>query len=329
MPVWMLAGMCALGMLQGQTATPPAPPAPPAPPSGPPAVPAPPRRYVLPRIPNPPPQSAGITSPVAPAQPLSNRSGVVVRPVPHRPAGAGALIQPIPLVFEADVLEATVQAGQTNLVFVFRFTNTAPDRVTIERVHASCGCTTPKLPAMPWVVEPGTNGVLEVAFDARGKRGQISKMLYLYTSAGFKALTVRATLPETSLAMSAQRNRNLQLAAADRQAVFKGDCARCHATPGEGRAGRELFQAVCGICHEAEHRAEMVPDLRALRGSPGAEHWRQWITHGKVGTLMPAFSRDEGGPLSQEQIDSLVEYLTSRFPPAPPQYLVRPQPTVQ
>ena len=301
----------------GQVPPPPLPPLPPAPPTSPVSQTVP-RRYTLPKLPAAPLPPAGITSPAAVSRPATTL------PVVQRPGSPGALVQPMPLVFDADVQEATSEPGDTNLVFHFQFTNTVPMQVTVERVHTSCGCTTPRLPPMPWVLEPGTNAAFEVALDLRGKRGQVNKMIYLYTSAGFKALTIRATIPDPSATLSVERTRNLQMAAADRQAVFKGDCARCHATPGQGRAGRELFQAVCGVCHEAEHRAEMVPDLRALRNTPGPDHWRQWITHGKAGTLMPAFAQSDGGPLTREQIDSLVDYLVRRFPPEPPPYLARP-----
>jgi mono/diheme cytochrome c family protein len=109
----------------------------------------------------------------------------------------------------------------------------------------------------------------------------------------------------------------MQIAVADRQAVFKGDCARCHADPGSGKQGRGLYLSVCGVCHEAEHRASMVPNLRALPHPTDADHWSNWIRHGKAGTLMPAFSPTEGGPLSEEQITSLVKYLTENIPSRP------------
>jgi hypothetical protein len=35
------------------------------------------------------------------------------------------------------------------------------------------------------------------------------------------------------------------------------------------------------------------------------------VKHGKVGTLMPAFSQPDGGPLTELQITTLVEYLNS------------------
>ena len=60
----------------------------------------------------------------------------------------------------------------------------------------------------------------------------------------------------------------------------------------------------------------MVPDLHALPHATDAAFWRGMITHGRDGTLMPAFSNQEGGPLTDAQIESLVTYLSTHFHPA-------------
>ena len=106
----------------------------------------------------------------------------------------------------------------------------------------------------------------------------------------------------------------MQLAMADRQAVFKNDCASCHVAPAVGKKGEQLFAAACSICHEAPHRATMVPDLHALKFTPTKDYWHNWISNGKPGSLMPAFAQAQGGPLTDEQIESLAEYLTHYFP---------------
>jgi mono/diheme cytochrome c family protein len=96
---------------------------------------------------------------------------------------------------------------------------------------------------------------------------------------------------------------------ADRQAIFKGDCVKCHVDKGVGKMGAELYAADCGICHDAEHRAAMVPDLKVPRSPRDLAFWQKWIMEGKPGTMMPAFAQAHGGPLTQEQIDSLTLYL--------------------
>jgi mono/diheme cytochrome c family protein len=99
--------------------------------------------------------------------------------------------------------------------------------------------------------------------------------------------------------------------------VFKGDCASCHAKNLQGRYGQQLFAAACAICHEGTPRASMVPDLHNLKDPTSEDFWRTWITSGKAGTLMPAFGKSQGGPLTDFQISSLATYLNQAIPPHP------------
>ena len=115
----------------------------------------------------------------------------------------------------------------------------------------------------------------------------------------------------------AVRQRNQELALADRQAVFRNDCASCHAAPLGGKTGAELFQLACLICHAPAHRATMVPDLMIAREPRNAGFWRQWIAEGKEKTLMPAFAQRLGGPMTDAQIESLVEFALAQLPTAP------------
>jgi mono/diheme cytochrome c family protein len=247
-----------------------------------------------------------------------------VRPTPPvrrspTPTASTNPTKPFPLVFNSELLETQPEPGATNALFTFSFTNTSPQSVTLTKVQTSCGCTAAQLPQLPWTIAANEANSFTVSMNISGKRQAVTKKLFLYSDQGYKSLAVRAKIV-VSQDPSPDRQRNMQIAATDRQAVFRGDCARCHATPAQGKMGRELFQAVCAVCHLAEHRAEMVPDLRLLRPLPDAEGWRNWITHGKAGTLMPAFAKEEGGPLTKEQIDSIVDWLApaKRLTPTPP-----------
>jgi mono/diheme cytochrome c family protein len=117
---------------------------------------------------------------------------------------------------------------------------------------------------------------------------------------------------------AAERARGVAVAKVDRQAVFKGDCVNCHAKNVDGKYGQQLFIATCSVCHEANPRATMVPDLHNLPMTTSEEFWRTWITSGKAGTLMPAFATSQGGPLTDAQISSLAAYLNYMIPPHTP-----------
>jgi mono/diheme cytochrome c family protein len=114
----------------------------------------------------------------------------------------------------------------------------------------------------------------------------------------------------------ADRQKNQELAKADRQAIFKNDCASCHSEKGKGLFGAALYKADCAICHDAEHRASFVPDIAALNRPPDTNYWLTTIAKGveKPGSLMPAFAQEHGGPLTKEQVDSLVAYMITDYP---------------
>lgn len=220
------------------------------------------------------------------------------------------------IIWDAESKSTTVAAAESAANFTFNFTNVSSGNVTITNVHPSCGCTTVQLPPLPWKIASGSNGQIGVTVNVVGKSGTLIKTILVGTDAGSKMLTAKITiLPPIILPMSAElRTNNVKIATADRQAVLKGQCAICHVNPGLGKIAKDLYQADCGICHEGERRATMVPDLHDIKVPTNVEFWRQWVTHGKPGTLMPAFGKAEGGPLTDAQIVPLTHYLTAIFP---------------
>jgi mono/diheme cytochrome c family protein len=190
-------------------------------------------------------------------------------------------------------------------------TNFTPVNVTILNVHPSCGCTTAELPPTPWTLPPGVGEQMKVKVDLAGKSGTLFKQVTVTTDHGMKNLMLRINLHPAPVVMLTDEQKMAGIAAAkvDRQAVFRGDCASCHNRNLQGKFGPQLFAAACGICHEAENRATMVPDLNKLKVATNNDFWRTWITYGKPGSLMPAFASSQGGPLSDLQVASLAGYL--------------------
>jgi len=219
---------------------------------------------------------------------------------------------------------ADAAADQAEAHFKFSFTNISSDKVVIISVHPSCGCTTAQLPPMPWLVDSGTNGQIGITVNLAGKTGALFKTVNIVTDKGNLNLSVRINIlpPVVPTMTDADRARAMAAAKVDRQAVFKDDCAVCHAKPTVGKYGKALYDVACGICHESEHRATMVADLHAIKTPTNEDFWRTWIMHGKPGSLMPAFSSAEGGPLNDVQISSLAAFLNATIPskvPPPPQ----------
>lgn len=254
-------------------------------------------------VPTPMPQPPGLARPTPPM---------------HQPASTFAN-NPLPpglLAVDAEQKEFTLAPGEVNAPFVFILTNISSGDILLNYVQTSCGCTTTKI-QLPQKIAAGATTEIPLTMNVAGKTGAVIKSVTLHTDKGHKVLLVKTIIPEPTgnpATIAMNRERNQQLASADRQAVFKGECAKCHVEPVIGKVGRELYTAACGICHEAEHRAEMVTDLHNLKITPNAEYWKFFIVNGKPASLMPAFAQAHGGPLSDAQINSLVEYLVKEFP---------------
>lgn len=211
------------------------------------------------------------------------------------------------------------KAGEVSAKFTFNVRNPSSAQVVIDDVKTSCGCTVAQFPSKPWRIAPGETNHMDVLVDLRGKWGRLFKTVnVLFSTNATTQLNLLIDVPEqTTNGMSpemANRIWGQQLAAMDHQAVFKKDCVQCHLVPAFGKTGENLFHTACGICHEAQHRATMVPDLKALKTPIDDDYWRSWVTYGKPGTLMPGFAASVGGPLDSQQIKSLVNYLKKAYP---------------
>jgi mono/diheme cytochrome c family protein len=229
-----------------------------------------------------------------------------------RPGGAQAAARG--LAWESTRLQARIQPRQEQVALEFRFTNASGRPVTITSVTASCGCTVVRIPETPWTLQPGQKGSIPAAISVLARDDQFSKTITVVSSEGTQELEI-VIVPDE--ARTSERTQNQLAAAADRQAVFKGQCADCHAKPAAGKKEAALFMAVCGVCHLAKSRAAFVPDLTSPPKPRSRAEWKQWITEGREGTLMPAFSKAAGGPLDAEQVDSILDFLVRVFPAKP------------
>jgi cytochrome c553 len=253
-----------------------------------------------------------------PTNPVVTTSPVYVPNTSHasEPLAGGVL------AWDNTMKETNAPANASNAYFIFSFTNVSPGNVVVLNVRTSCGCTTAQLPPLPWTLPAGTNGQIGVNVNFAGKSGTLLKTVTVTADKGTQTLMVKINIlpPVMPTLTDADRARGIEMSKADRQAVFRGDCTTCHVKPGQGKYGMLLYNADCAICHEGEHRATMVPDLHAVKVPTNLEFWQTWISHGKPGSLMPAFSTTDGGPLTDMQIASLANYLAATIPSqvAPP-----------
>ncbi len=154
--------------------------------------------------------------------------------------------------------DVTLVTNNADMAKVTAITNAVtPVPVTILGVRPSCSCTVAELPPLPWTIQPGDGGEFGASVDVRGRSGTQIKTVTVSTDKGSKDLQMVITIlpPVVPVLTDADRARDLEIAKADRQAVFKTDCATCHAKNIEGKYGKALYDAVCAICHDADQRA--------------------------------------------------------------------------
>ena len=250
-----------------------------------------------------------VIPPVAPPVPV---------PPPQPPTINPANLPPEVIAWDAGDKAVSVTFGEPNARFQFFFTNISSAPVTVFAVTSSCGCTAAQVPPMPWVLPAGTNASFVANMNLAGKNGTVIKNISFATDKGTKHLLVRTTINpmtnNTGAMAPGSREQNQLLALADRQSVFKGDCASCHVEKAKGKQDRELYVAACGICHDAEHRGSMVPDLRIAKPGRDVNYWHNWIAVGRQGSIMPAFAQTNGGPFTDEQIKLLSMFLVNNPP---------------
>lgn len=68
-----------------------------------------------------------------------------------------------------------------NATYVFKFSNTGNAPLVVNRVQASCGCTTPTWTKEP--IEPGKSGSVTVTYNPVGRPGMFTKTITVYSNA--------------------------------------------------------------------------------------------------------------------------------------------------
>lgn len=79
------------------------------------------------------------------------------------------------------------ESGRVSTEFVF--TNTGDADLVLQKVRASCGCTTPDWTKAP--VKPGEKGSIKVTYNASGRPGSFNKTITVSSNAGEKRLSIK------------------------------------------------------------------------------------------------------------------------------------------
>ncbi|MGE5299588.1 MAG: c-type cytochrome [Acidobacteriota bacterium] len=87
--------------------------------------------------------------------------------------------------------------------------------------------------------------------------------------------------------------------------IFSSACSGCHVDRGKGRKGFDLFINDCMMCHITAKSASPLAVLRAKN----KEDVERAIRGGVGKTSMPGWDARHGGPLSEDEIRGLIDYI--------------------
>ena len=220
------------------------------------------------------------------------------RPIPVDSTKKNALID----VKEDNYDFHDIEQG-TKAEHIFVIGNKGTDTLVITGTRPSCGCTAAVIDASR--IAPGGSTGLRVTFDANNKpEGPIIKSVTITSNSSEnpdKIVRIQGRIVKSKLAHKSTMHLD---------GLFQGDCAKCHVEKGKGELGARLYEADCAICHGTKADGKPGPELASanmMKHTP--KQLKTIIENGIANTAMPAFHTKNKGPLGDEEIASLVEYM--------------------
>jgi mono/diheme cytochrome c family protein len=183
--------------------------------------------------------------------------------------------------------------------YTWIFHNDGDQPLEIHDIKAACGCTVTTMDNK--IIQAGSSGELKVTFDASDYSGSVRKSIAIATNDPANPRFLLTVVADVT--MVEKKRDESGHPAIKGQSMFYGDCAECHAAPAAGRSGADLYAVACAMCHGDRGQGGSAPDLRS---PPDPE---TTLTYGAPNPKMPGFSDMMGGPLTAEQIRSLVELI--------------------
>ena len=183
----------------------------------------------------------------------------------------------------------------------FTITNSGEESLSLV-ANASCGCTTPRLAKKE--LKPGESTRIEITIDTAMKQNAMTKTVQLKSVDSIKPLL---TIDLSMIVLDPHRG----MAEGGAKIFTDAKCAACHALKGEQKFGRALYNADCAMCHGPKAEGAVGPPLFGpYKKAEYARFMKDVIEKGsKTHRSMPGFLAAHGGPLSQKQVDSIMDYL--------------------
>lgn len=202
--------------------------------------------------------------------------------------------------FEKNVIDFGIITEGEEVTKSFRFENTGEGILQLYETEADCGCTVARMSTTTF--KPGDRGTIDLTVETRGDRGHLIRKVRVLSNDPFSPflLTLEGIALPKTLSSSSTWVRNESLS-----------CVGCHWRLSTGQMGGELYDQLCAICHDPPedfHKEQAAPPGKSLR-SISPRRLRKIISRGEEDEGMPAFLKSRGGPLTQEEINSIIEYI--------------------
>ncbi len=146
-------------------------------------------------------------------------------------------------------------------------------------------------------LKPGEKGKIKISVDIRGKLGTIYKTVQVHTN--------DPATPQATIGVRMVIKDPVHMKTYSATEIFIGSCRSCHVLQGRGKQGFDLFVADCIMCHYTGSVAPGANDMR----QKSEEHIERAIREGVEKTSMPGWDLKHGGPLGEEEIKGLVDFL--------------------
>jgi len=204
-----------------------------------------------------------------------------------------------PLNYPAIVDVGQIYENERPFQCEIKLGNNGREMIEILSVETTCGCTVAEIEKKE--IAPGEEIRLDVTIETLGKRGEMEKKITLKTREENYVIKVKGFVRKE---VGAHSTGFLQ------KKIFNEPCASCHSND-EGKMSKELFAAVCSFCHGPNGSGGTAPSLNRLSflSSVDDNVLYEVIANGREESGMPAFLDQYGGPLTREQVISLLPYL--------------------
>ncbi len=181
-------------------------------------------------------------------------------------------------------------------IATFIIRNNNPEAIELVDIQASCGCTVAEPDS--YIIGAGGFTQLKVAVDTTAKQDGIKKSVFITDSLGNKATA--------TLTFNVVSNPHLKMGSV--KGIFDGQCASCHFEPLKAAIEpSKLYEVGCAMCHGEGAVGAYAPDLR----HHDTQTLKTIIAQGVGKPQMPGFAVKHGGPLSEQQIHDLANWIAS------------------